>query len=330
MKTRINVTQLCLDDVERQRKWEEDRRHPLQYYRNRFQWYHYPKWQYIAPFPLHVDFEASSCCNLNCSMCFRRHFDTTDTFGHMDMDLFKRGIDECVSHQLYSIRLSWRGESTLHPQLMEMIRYAKKKGIFEVSFLSNGSALTPEFNRELVSSGLDYITISVDGLPESYNAIRAPLDFDTTVEKIADLYRTREKNGNGYPKIKVQGIYEYFKKGPDTYYETFRPISDNVSFNLKHDYALRDMVQEEALYCPYLWQRITIMSTGIVPLCISDWDGDVLVGDLNQQSIREIWEGKKMQAYRRIHAKNQRLKLPPCKKCVRNHVAKRPDSMRDA
>lgn len=324
MKTRINVTQLCLDDADRQRQWEEKRRHPLQYYKNRFQWYHYPKWRYIAPFPLHVDFEASSSCNLSCAMCFRRHFDNTDVFGHMDMDLFKRGIDECAACQLYSIRLSWRGESTLHPQLMEMIRYAKKQGIREVSLLSNGSVLSSEFNRELVATGLDYITISVDGLAESYNAIRAPLDFDETVCKIANLHRTREKHGDGYPRIKVQGIYDYFKADPDAYYETLRPVCDNVSFNLKHDYALRDRSQEDALYCPYLWQRITVMSNGIVPLCISDWDGEVLIGDLNQQSIREIWTGEKMNAYRRIHADNRRLTLAPCKKCIRNHVAERP------
>ena len=325
METRINVTQLCLDDPIRQRKWEEERRHPLHYFKNRFQWYHYPKWRYMGLFPLHVDFEASSCCNLSCSMCFRRHFENTDTFGHMDMDLFKHGIDECAANQLYSIRLSWRGEPTLNDNLIEMIRYAKKKGIREVSLLSNGSALTSDFNRELVESGLDYITISVDGLAESYNLLRKPLDFETTVKRINGLYQFKQRNGKGYPKIKVQGIYEYFKNDPHTYYETFSSISDNVSFNLKHDYSLKSKSQERALYCPYLWQRITVMADGRVPLCISDWDAEILIGDLNNQSIGDIWKGNKLDQIRRLHTEDQRLTLSPCRKCIRNHPARWPD-----
>jgi wyosine [tRNA(Phe)-imidazoG37] synthetase (radical SAM superfamily) len=56
----------------------------------------------------------------------------------MDFELYKKGIDECAENELYSIRLSWRGESTLNPKLVDMIAYAKKRGIKEVSFITNG------------------------------------------------------------------------------------------------------------------------------------------------------------------------------------------------
>lgn len=321
MKTKINVTQLCLDEAARQRRWEEERRYSLHYFQNRFQWFNYPKWQYTAPFPLHVDFEASSTCNLTCPMCFRRHFENDHEFMHMDFDLFKKGIDECAANELYSIRLSWRGESTTNPKLLEMISYARQAGIKEISFLSNGSALDKDFCMGLIKSGLDYITISVDALRNNYNKLRSPLDFDKTVSNISELYNLKEKYGNGFPKIKVQGIYEYFKGDAEEYYETFLPITDNISFNVKHDYHLKSVVQEDNLFCPYLWQRITVTASGLIPLCISDWDLDISIGDLNYNTIKEVWMGKDMENLRKLHTENRRLELKPCAKCYRTKTA---------
>jgi radical SAM protein with 4Fe4S-binding SPASM domain len=321
LKTKINVTQLCLDDSERQRKWEEERRFPLHYFQNRFQWYKYPKWHYVASFPLHVDFEVSSRCNLSCPMCFRRNFENDQDFMDMDFDLFQKGVEECALNELYSIRLSWRGESTLHPKLPDMIRFAREVGIKEISFLSNGSALNREFSMGLIESGLDYITISVDALRENYNQLRQPLDFDQTVSKIAELFRLKEKYGKGFPKVKVQGIYEYFKRQVREYYETFKSISDNVSFNVKHDYTLKTVDQEDNLYCPYLWQRITITPSGLIPLCISDWNLDLSIGNLRENTIKDVWKGSLMGNFRKIHTENRRLELKPCRQCIRTKTA---------
>ena len=321
MKTRINVTQLCMDDADRQRRWEEERRHPLHYFENRYQWYHYPRWHHVHLFPLHVDFEASSRCNLSCPMCFRRHFENQQTFQDMDFGLYRKGIDECAAHSLYSIRLSWRGESTIHERLLEMIAYARQSGIKEISFLSNGSGLNGDFCMGLIEAGLDYITISVDGLRERYNELRNPLDFDRTVANIGLLYGLKERHGKGFPKVKVQGIFEYFKREVREYYEIFRPITDNISFNMKHDYQLRSVDQEDGLYCPYLWQRITVTASGLIPLCISDWDLDLPLGDLKDDTIAGIWRGRTMEAYRALHLENRRLELKPCRKCYRSKSA---------
>ena len=321
MKTKINVTQLTLDEAERQRLWEETRRHPLYYFRNRFQWFNYPKWRYVAPFPLHVDFEASSNCNLTCPMCFRRYMENTGDFTDMSYDLYKKGINECAENELYSIRLSWRGESTIHPQLIEMIEYARKSGIKEISFLSNGFGLNEEFSMKLIKARLDYITISVDGLRENYNKIRSPLDFDETVANIKYLHELREKYGDGFPRIKVQGIFEYFRGEETEYYNTFKPITDNISFNVKHDYQLRNQKQEENLFCPYLWQRLTITASGLIPLCISDWDTEIELGNLADTTIKEVWLGEKMEEMRKTQLEDRRLELRPCQKCIRTKDA---------
>jgi hypothetical protein len=312
---KINHHQFTLDSPRRERLWEEHRRYWADYCLNRYQWYNYPRWRYVAPFPLHVDFEASSRCNLSCSMCFRHHIEDPQ-YTDMDFGLFQKGIDECAANNLYSIRLSWRGECTLNPRLFDMIAYAKQAGIKEVSLLTNGSLLDKPFSHELIRAGLDYLTVSVDGPKHHYNKLRAPLDFDQTKRNIAYLYEARNKMC-GYPRIKVQGIWTYIKEDVKGYYNQFVDITDKINFNPEHDYALRDVPQDADFVCQFPWQRISITSTGLVPLCIADWNNSILLGNLAQHTIKEIWLGELMENHRRLQVSGRRLEAEPCQRCHR-------------
>jgi len=313
---KINTHQFSLDSYERERLWEEYRRYFKDYCVNRYQWFSYPKWHYVAPFPLHVDFEASFRCNLNCPMCFRPHI-AQRNYGDMDFGLFKKGIDECAENDLYSIRLSWRGESTLNPRIVDMVEYAKRKGIKEVSFISNGRLLEGDLAEGLINAGLDYITISIDGLEEYYNKTRTPLTFSEITEKIKNFYHLKNRIGGGYPRIKIQGIWTFIKEDPAAYYRHFKNITDKINFNAEFDYSLREVPQDNNIVCQYPWQRITITWNGVIPLCISDWNLYTKIGDLNKQTIKEVWHSKEMETYRQIQLNRKRMSIPCCKECHR-------------
>jgi len=312
----INHHQFSLDSPERNRLWEENRRHFKDYCVNRYQWFNYPKWSYVAPFPLHVDFEASFRCNLRCPMCFRPHIERQN---HADMEfsLFKTGIDECAQHGLYSIRLSWRGESTMNPRLADMIEYAKSKGIKEVSFISNGYKLHGELARDLVRAGLDYLTVSVDGLAHHYDELRKPSDFASITEKLRDFYHLKNDQGGGFPKMKIQAIWTYIKEDPKAFYEHFKGITDLISFDPENDYSVRDVPQDPNFVCQYPWQRITVTFDGEMPMCISDWNLRTSLGHLGKTSIRDAWLGAEMERYRNLHMTGARLGIDACRRCHR-------------
>ena len=312
----INHHQFSLNSPERDRLWEERRRHFKDYCVNRYQWFNYPKWGHVADFPLHVDFEASFRCNLKCPMCFRPHLDDK-TYGDMNFDLYAKAINECVANGLYSIRLSWRGECTLNSQLIEMIAYAKEQGIKEVSFITNGSRLDEAYSLKLVKAGLDYITISVDGLEEYYNKTRNPLTYAEITKKIGILYNIKEENG-GFPLVKIQGIWPYLKDDPVGFYKHFEKITDNISFDAMHDYSDTYVDQDKNFVCQYPWQRITVAYDGTVPNCISDWNKADILGDLSRESIRDIWHGERMNLFRQRHMNGTRMEhYEACRRCQR-------------
>ena len=187
---------------------------------NRIQWYTYPLFRHKPVFPIHIDFEVSSLCNLKCPMCYRPFRATTDD-GLMDFSVYKKGIDECAKFGLYSIRLSWRGEPTLHPKLPEMVAYAKTKGIKEVSFITNGVKLRGKLEEELVRAGLDYFSVSIDGMNETYERIRYPSKFPAIVDTLKKIRQCRDEIGKGFPRIRTNSIWSAVKNNKEEYYAVF-------------------------------------------------------------------------------------------------------------
>lgn len=316
MKTKVNIDQFVMDTRWREWLWNIKRKHKVGFLINRIQWYLYPNIQYISKFPLHIDFEVSSLCNMRCPMCFRPHR-TDQNDGLMDVELFKNAIDECAKFGLYSIRVSWRGESTTHPELIEMIRYAKKKSIKEVSFLTNALEIKNEYAKELVLSGVDYISISIDGMYEEYNKIRKPAKFEETIERIKNLRRLRDTIGKGYPLLKVNTIWTQVKDCAKDYYTIFSPIVDIISFNPDYDYSETKVDIPSDFICQYPYQRLSVKWNGEIPMCISDWDGEIIIGDLRKDTLYEIWNGERMNEIRKMHINGKIHDISPCKKCHR-------------
>lgn len=294
--------------------------HLLRFLQNRVKWHIYPRLHLLPKFPDHVDIEASSACNMRCPMCFTitEEYEKNVKLTVMKLDLFKKIVDECVEHRAFSIRLSWRGEPTLNPNFVEMARYAKARGIKEVSSLTNALKLTPTMFEELVDIGLDWLTISFDGMGETYNRIRKPAKFEDAVEKIRAFHEIKKRKRSFKPVVKIQGVWPAVKENPQAFYDTFRGIVDQVAINPLLDYLRKDsgIVYRKNFTCPVLWQRLAIGAEGKVSLCIHDELSHHIVGDVVKQSIYEIWNGVLLRMAREAHLKHVGVqKYKACAEC---------------
>jgi radical SAM protein with 4Fe4S-binding SPASM domain len=317
----INKGNYSLDTPEREaiferyrsEGWDEEYR----LYRER--WTDYPKNRIVSEYPLLVDAELSALCNLRCPMCYTitEEFRGKVTATLMDFDLFKKMIDE-IGGKVPALRLSLRGEPTLHPRFIDCIRYAKARGIREVSFLTNGSRLTGDFFKEIMKAGADWITISVDGMNEVYEEIRRPLKFRETLDKMAGMKILKEKAGFHKPVIKVQSVWPAIRESAETYYNTLMPYADLISFNPLIDYLGKDedILFEQDFCCPQHYQRLVIGADGVVMMCSNDEENAVVIGNAQKQSIREIWHGDKLTEIREQHKKENGFEhIATCRKC---------------
>lgn len=296
--------------------------HFRSYFLNRFAWYFYPRWHYVSRFPNHLDIEISSLCNMHCPMCFTN----TDQFkekvakGFMDFTLFKKIIDESVRHKIYSIRISHRGEAFMHPEVTDFIKYAKNSGIKEVASLSNILTLTPALFEETMHAGLDWLTISFDGMGNTYESIRKPAIFQESLFKIKEYKKIKDKFKTYKPVIKIQSIWPAIKDCAIEFVRLFEPYVDSIASNPLIDYLHKDdpsgIEYWKDFDCSVPYQRLTVLFNGLVPYCHNDEFCTYIVGDINKNTIHNIWRGREMAQVRFAHKRHRGVyELSACKHC---------------
>lgn len=286
-------------------------------------WHELPARNEVRDYPLLVDLETMSRCNLLCPMCPT----VTDAFRNKRIKPFEKGqlkyeyIEKVIAEaagKIYSLRLSWIGEPTLYPKLVDAVRLAKSSGIKEVSFLTNGSRMKLDYFIELAQAGVDLITFSVDGMGENYNWIRKPLVFEDTLKKLQDIATYKKEHDLVKPLIKIQCVWPAIRENPEAFYNTFMPLADLIAFNPLIDYLHKDsdIVYEDNFSCPQHYQRVVIGSNGKAAMCSSDDFMDIEIGDIATHSIHEIWHGEKFRLVRALHQQEKGfMEMEPCRNC---------------
>ena len=289
----------------------------------RRQWYEYPRHFVVGKFPIHLDIESTNACNLRCPFCavtfknwgpYRR--------GYMELPLFKRIIDEGVENGLCSLKLSLRGEPMLHPKLIEMVRYAKDRGILDVYFNTNATLLDEDKINRLIDAGLDRISISVEGITkEVYESYRVGAKYDEVLANMKALRLIRDRRGLSYPQIRVQTVLlPELKEGFPQYVEFWQEIADEVAYlDSRHetpDDDHRGLVADWA--CPFLWQRMAILWDGTLLPCLMHGVSEfnlMALGNIKEISIKEAWQSQRATQYRELHKSGQAHQLEACDRC---------------
>lgn len=267
--------------------------------------------------------ELTSHCNLDCAMCDR--LGMTRQNGLMEMSLFKKIIDNAAEIGVPNVKLNRFGESLLHPNLIEMIQYCKKKRIPWTYFTSNGTLLTKEKSAELIDSGLDSITISFDGATkETYEVIRLNAKFEEVKENIRNFIKIRNEMGKTSPKVVINTILS--KETESDIYEVFKlwdPYVDKVNVipvgrygNVENLSSIeRGKERQGKRPCHHIFDRLLIFWDGTATVCCADINGDLSVGNINDSSIEELWKNEAFMKIREKHLQKDFVDYPVCLKC---------------
>ena len=282
---------------------------------NRLQWHWYPRLFHVRRYPIHIDMELSSRCQLKCPMCFRQHRQV-EKQGDMDFDLFRKIIDE-ISGRVYSIKFTGRGEPLMNRQVTRYFDYLAGKKFGEVAMITNGLRMTEDIMISLIDNGFDFISFSIDGLADKYQTIRRPGKYEDIKAAVAKLHRLRTSRGHRKPLIRAQSVM-LDPQEQEEYLRQWAPITDDIYFLHFKDYSVQaDNRQMERYTCPLPFQRMMIHYDGIVPMCINDEYEHTVMGDLNTQTVREVWVGQAWRRARRLHREGLRTdEYENCRLCA--------------
>ncbi len=279
-------------------------------------------------FPNRITVELTNQCNVSCTFCPRQSVDMK--IGFMSMELYKKIIDEASDHLPVKLVIFFRGESLLHPEFIECVKYAKDKGIGPIQYATNAFELTNDMADKLLETGIDFISFSLDTLdPEIYRKSRLCGNLDISRDNVIYLSKKcdeKRKKGLQVPTLQVstveieeympeQGKFiEFWKKYVDivrVYYEH----DDNGKFrNVEVQRLLEEEVPERKP-CRKLFTDLLVYWDGQLALCNYDWRGGLHGLNLNKMTIEEAWNSKLYEQLREAHNNGEIADDIMCQNC---------------
>ncbi len=284
-----------------------------------------PYYRFHLPWPSQILIENTNCCNAQCVMCPR---DTlTRKRGFMEFGLFEKIMTELSgARRKPVVHLHGFGEPLLDPLLPERIKLAKACGIKQTYMVTNASLLFPETARSLILAGLDAMKISFYGTDEaSYNATMRQLDFKVALQNIKDFMRIRKELKKSNPKLVLQYLPQENNGSQIAEFQSlWRSLPDknrgdclNISSldNFGGGKSYNTVGEKIVSVCFYPWSALSVLWDGKAVTCCVDYNGAQGVGDVNTQSIREIWNGPVLSTIRKNFGKLDYSGFPTCQLC---------------
>ncbi len=277
-------------------------------------------------FPRVMNIEPTNRCNLRCVYCPRTR--ARKGCGDMDWTLFQRLIDEAADHEpLIMLHLFKDGESFLHPRIIDMIRYAKKRKVAKtVRLNSNALSWSDAIIEGMLEAGLDDVTVSIDAADPATYYRHKGVDALVRVEKnIQRLLDRRAQLGLTRPFVRVK-IMEF--DGIDAseirrFQGKWHGSADAVQVTGIHNWsgAIKgltptDEASPSRYPCVILWYSLVVNFNGEVTVCSVDWDTTINVGDVNTETLCRIWGGPKIKSVRRAHLEGRLQNYPVCRDCL--------------
>ena len=274
--------------------------------------------------PMSISFEPTTSCNLRCPECPSGLRAFTRPTGMLKQDFFQKTIDDIYKDILYLI-FYFQGEPYLNKNFLEMVKYASSKGIYTATS-TNAHYLTDEVAKKTVESGLDRLIISIDGTTqEVYQQYRRGGRVDKVIAGARNIVKWKKELKSKTPFVFFQflvvkpnehqveeikllakevGVDEVRFKTAQVYdYENdpnqLIPENEKFSRYKKNKQGKHEAKNKLANHCWKLWQANVITWDGMVVPCCFDKDASHKLGDLKDQSFREIWQNDNYKKFRK-------------------------------
>ncbi len=276
-------------------------------------------------------------CNFKCNYCIfsidkeKRGFISDKII--MDFDLYKKCIDDIAEfpNKVKVLRFVGIGEPLLHRNIAEMVSYAVLKDVANtVEVLTNASLLTPELSDSLISAGVERLVVSIQGTTkEKYqNVSGINIDFERYIENLRYFFNNK---GDAQMYIKIVDSALDDKEDEKKFYKLFGDFCDTIAIEhtvpmhaeINYQNVIKDkdmpftqfgLPVSEVRICPQPFFTLQINPDGKVVPCYS-WEYPEIIGDCNNQSVRDIWNGEKFQNFRHTMLDGIKNSCEACTNC---------------
>jgi len=288
----------------------------------RYKFNKYPVLKKVSQYPICVNIEPTSVCNLRCVMCYQsdKSFSrkSNNFMGNMNMDLFKKIIDE-IEGNVEAVTLASRGEPMLNQNLSEMLKYCDKK-FLGLKLNTNATMLNEKIIHSIFSSDLQTLVFSIDEKDkDSYEKIRVNAKFEKTMKNLELFKKIKEKHYKSSKMIvRISGVKINENQNINDMRKQYEGFADQITFvnygpwESAYDNEINDIEK----HCSQLFRNIYIWWDGKANPCDYDYKSILSKNNANNEKIEKIWNSENFNYLREKHLNKKRKEVNPCNKCL--------------
>jgi hypothetical protein len=281
----------------------------------------------VAKYPSIIYVEPTNDCNMRCVMCPRER--TERVTGFMDFDLYRSIVDSIVDvGEPVTLVLHLLGESLLHPQIIDMVSYAKRQGVEAVNLSTNGTLLNDDVSAALVEARLDVLGISMDSSSAQAYSPSTAAEAAGLDDKIRKLLAIRSAAAHGRPRVNLRIIEMPSTAGLiDDFRARWEPLVDWVTVQPMLSWAghvnlpqgHRFWPLEKRTVCIKPIEHMAVRWDGRVTMCClypgGGDDGTGTMGDLTSETLAEVANGPRRQGVVMAQFMRDWTQIPGCEAC---------------
>jgi radical SAM protein with 4Fe4S-binding SPASM domain len=276
-----------------------------------------------------LQLETVSTCNAKCHFCpYTKNIDNRQG-KLMDMELFKKVADQQAEiPQMGVMILQGLGEPLLDRHLNERLKYAEDLNIY-TSIFTNGFALTPDRFNALIENGLDSLVVSLNavtaeqhekimGVKGRFDKIVAACDYiiankpDDFEFAIHTVRNDDQFTAMDSAKFALRWGVRNLNSGYGRVIEEGNWAKENREAPIKGNYHLGGDKG-----CARANNQFYVLWDGRVTTCCFDPTGKNVWGNLNVQTIKEVYSNPAYVQFREDHWNDKATRHEICRGCTR-------------
>ncbi len=286
--------------------------------------------------PYAVSIEPTSICNLKCPECPTGTNMLNRPRGNIDLDNYRKMLEQ-LSPELIYLNLYVQGEPTMHPFFAEMVSLANTANLY-TSTSTNGQFINPSLADKIVESGLTRLIFSMDGYTQkSYEKYRVGGNLNKIIDGIKNINTAKKNQHKNYPLVIIQFlVFEHNEheikdirnlakqleadkleiktaQFNDFSEQKIKPPRTEKyrRYHLKEELQLKGKMHN---HCWRQWHSAVISWDGQLSPCCYDKDAKHTFGNLNHNSVSQLWFGTESNTFKQQIIKDKKS-IKICQNC---------------
>ena len=259
-----------------------------------------------------IQVEPTNICNLKCPLCPTGSRASKRPGGFMSLATFQKILDELGDILICAILYGW-GEPFLNKEMPRIIESCSSRNIRTITSTNGHCLQTLDEALKVVDAGLTGLVIAIDGsTQEVYQAYRKSGDVEKVKRCAALIEEAKARRGAQFPYTNLRmvvtrenvadlpnverlahdlgmNMFSYKSVGCLNHSEKFKVYEPTEKGMRRYEYDDSLRRKRPLIQCPYPFRQPTIFWDGTVVGCEFDYELEMPLGKVGEESFAEIW-----------------------------------------